>query len=140
VEVFSFTTNYIQVWAYDLEEKKNKLFNLTRIENVVLLPDRWQYEKEHHAGYIDIFRMSSFQQYPIKLRLGLLSASLLSEEYPLAEQYLTKISDNEWVLETSVCSYEGIGRFVMGLLHDIEIIDSPELLEFINNKIKLYEK
>jgi predicted DNA-binding transcriptional regulator YafY len=140
VEVFSFTTNYIQVWAYDLEEKKNKLFNLKRMENVVLLSDRWQYEKEHQAGYIDIFRMSSFQQYPVKLRLGLLSVSLLSEEYPLAEQYLTKISDNEWMLKTTVCSYKGIGRFVMGLLHDIEIVDSPELEEFIKKEIELYKK
>jgi hypothetical protein len=84
--------------------------------------------------------MSSFQQYPVKLRLGLLSASLLSEEYPLAEQYLTKIRDNEWVLETNVCSYEGVGRFVMGLLHDIEIVDSPEFKVFIFDKIKLHEK
>jgi hypothetical protein len=64
----------------------------------------------------------------------------LTEEYPLAEQYLTKISDNEHVLETEVCSYEGVGRFVMGLLSDIEIVDSQDFKEFIGNKIKNYVK
>jgi hypothetical protein len=58
----------------------------------------------------------------------------------LAEQYLTKISDNEYILETEVCNYEGVGRFIMGLLSDIEIINSPELKKFIKNKIKFYEK
>jgi predicted DNA-binding transcriptional regulator YafY len=140
VEVFAFTTNYIQLWAYDLEEKKNKLFNLKRIEKVEILPQPWQYELEHKSGYLDVFRISSFQQYPVKLRLGLLAASLLTEEYPLAAQYLTKITDNEYIFETNICSYEGIGRFIMGLLHDIEIIESEELRKFIREKIKLYEK
>jgi predicted DNA-binding transcriptional regulator YafY len=139
-EVFAFTTNYIQVWAYDVEEKKNKLFNLKRIENVEVLPQSWQYETAHQCGFIDLFRISSFQKHPVMLQLGLLSASLLTEEFPLAEQYLTKINDNEWILETEVCSYEGIGRFVIGLLHDIKIIQSDEFKHFIKKKLKMYEK
>ncbi|MDR1974145.1 MAG: WYL domain-containing protein [Bacteroidales bacterium] len=138
VEVFSFTTNYVQVWGYDIEKRKNKLFKTDRIEFVQLLPDKWQYESEHTSGYIDIFRISSFERYPIKLKLGLRSALLLVEEYPLSEQYLTKISDNEWILKTEVCSYEGVGRFVMGLLNDIEIVESKELADFVQNKIKMY--
>jgi predicted DNA-binding transcriptional regulator YafY len=139
-EAFAFTTNYIQVWAYDIEEKKNKLFNLKRIEDVEVLPQSWQYETAHQYGFIDIFRISSFQKYPVTLQLGLLSASLLTEEFPLAEQHLTKVNDNEWILETDVCSYEGIGRFVTGLLHDIKIIQSDEFKHFIKKKLKMYEK
>ncbi|MDR1553018.1 MAG: WYL domain-containing protein [Prevotellaceae bacterium] len=139
VEAFSFTTNYIQIWAYDTEKKKNKLFKLKRIENIEIMPQLWQYEHEHQIGYIDIFRISSFNQYFIKLRLGLLSVSLLTEEYPLSEQYITKISDNEWIFETNVCGYEGIGRFVMGLLHDIEILESDDFKEYIKKRINFYK-
>jgi predicted DNA-binding transcriptional regulator YafY len=139
VEAFAFTTNYIQVWAYDTEEMKNKLFNLKRIEKVEILSQSWQYETKHQNGFIDIFRISSFQKYPVKLRLGLLSASLLTEEFPLAEKYLTKVNDNEWILDTEVCSYEGIGRFVIGLLHDIEIVQSAGFKDFIREKLKSYE-
>ncbi|GHV43126.1 transcriptional regulator [Bacteroidia bacterium] len=140
VEPFSFTTNYIQLWAFDTETRTNKLFNLNRIENVETLPEKWQYENEHKAGFIDIFRISTFAQLPVKLRLGMLSASLLTEEYPLAEKYLTKISDNEFLLEIKVCSYDGVGRFVLGLLEDIEIIDNEEFRKFIDEKLEKYQK
>ncbi|MDR1919241.1 MAG: HTH domain-containing protein, partial [Tannerellaceae bacterium] len=76
VEPFSFTTNYIQIWAYDVAKQENLLFKLSRIEKVILLADDWSYEPQHHAGAMDIFRISSFHTYPVKLRMGLLSASL----------------------------------------------------------------
>ena len=140
VEPFAFTTNYIQMWAYDIEEKSNKLFNIKRIESIQIQPQIWQYKSEHKSGYVDIFRISSFEQIPIKLKLNLLAANLLMEEYPLSEKYLMKITDNEWLLETKVCSFEGVGRFIMGLLNDVEIIDSEDLKEFILGKIKFYNK
>jgi predicted DNA-binding transcriptional regulator YafY len=136
VEPFAFTTNYIQLWAYDVEEKKNKQFKIIRIENVELLPQMWQHAAKHEKGFMDIFRISSFEQLPVKLKLNLRAASLLMEEYPLSEQYLTKVDDNEWILESKVASYEGIGRFIMGLLQDIEIIESEKLKEFIRKRLE----
>ena len=68
----------------------------------------------------------------IKLRLGLRAKNLLLEEYPLAEKEIRK-SGHKWILETSVCSMLGIGRFVIGLADDIKIVDSPELVEYVNN-------
>jgi predicted DNA-binding transcriptional regulator YafY len=137
VEPFSFTTNYIQMWAYDVEEKSNKLFNIKRIESVEILSQTWRYTSEHTSGNIDIFRISSFEQIPVKLKLNLRAANLLMEEYPLSEKYLTKINDNEWLLNTIVCSFDGIGRFVMGLLQDIEILEPQELKNFIRKKMNL---
>jgi predicted DNA-binding transcriptional regulator YafY len=113
---------------------------LSRIENVEITSSNWKYEPEHCAGYIDIFRISSFNRFPIKIRLGLLSVSLLTEEYPLAEKYLEKINDNEWILETEVCSYEGISRFLLGLLHDIEILETDDLKEVIKEKLQFHKK
>lgn len=139
VEAFAFTTNYIQIWAYDVEEGENKLFNLSRIEDVKVLSEDWKYEKEHKEGHVDVFRISSFNLYPVKLRMGLLSSSLLTEEYPLAYQYLKKVTDNEYILDINVCSYEGIGRFVIGLLNDIEIIESNDFKNFIRNRINSFK-
>ena len=136
VEPFAFTTNYIQLWAYDIEEKNNKLFNIKRIESVQLLPQVWQYTAGHASGNIDIFRISSFEQIPVKLKLNLRATNLLTEEYPLSENYLTKIDDTEWKLETNVCSFEGVGRFIMGLLQDIEILEPEDLKHFIRKKLQ----
>jgi predicted DNA-binding transcriptional regulator YafY len=140
VEPFSFTTNYIQIWAYDTEKQENLLFKLSRIEKVTLLPNDWLYETKHHAGKMDIFRISSFDTYPVKLRMGLLSASLLMEEYPLSEKFLTEISDNEYILQTDVCSYDGVGRFVIGLLHDIEIMGDENFKDYIQKRIMSLKK
>jgi len=136
VEAYAFTTNYVQVWCYCPEENKNKLFKISRIGSVEILPEAWQYEANHKSGYIDVFRMNSNETKPVKLKLGLRAANLLTEEFPLASKYLNKLSDNEWIFESEVCSYDGVGRFVMGLLDDIEIIETPELQKHIADHLK----
>lgn len=139
VEAYAFTTNYVQVWCYCPEENTNKLFKVSRIGSVEVLPEKWQHEENHKSGCIDIFRMNSCEMKHIKLKLGLRSANLLIEEFPLATKQLQKLPNNEWLLDTDVCSYDGVGRFVMGLLDDIEIIDSQEFEQHIAeilNKMK----
>lgn len=136
VEAFAFTTNYEQVWCYCLEDQEVKLFRVSRIGAVEVLQESWQHQVAHIAGYIDIFRMHSSERLPLKLKLGLRSTSLLLEEFPLASKHLQQISDNEWMLETEICSYDGVGRFVLGLIGDIEIIDSPEFLQYIADQVK----
>ena len=139
VEPLSFTTNYIQVWAYEVSTGMNKLFKLSRIGSVEVLDSDWKYESEHKEGLMDLFRINSFEQIPIKLKLGLRAASLLIEEYPLAEKYLTPVADDKsaFILQTNVCGYEGVGRFVLGLLDDVEILEGDGLKEFLRERMKL---
>lgn len=140
VEAFAFTTNYEQVWCYCLEEQEVKLFRVSRIGSVEILPDLWQHEEAHVEGYIDIFRMHSNKKMRVILKMGIRSSNLLLEEFPLSSKQLQKISDNEWLLDTEVCSYEGVGRFVLGLLEDIEIIESPEFMQYIANQVEKIKK
>ena len=139
VEPLSFTTNYIQVWAYEISSGKNKLFKLSRIGSVEVMEKGWEYESLHKEGLMDIFRINSFEQIPIKLKLGLRAASLLVEEYPLGEKYLTPFQDDPYhfLLDIKICGYEGVGRFVMGLLDDIEILEGEGLKEFLRERVKL---
>ena len=135
VEPFGFTTNYVQVWCYEPESGMNKLFKTSRIGVVELTDSEWQYADKHREGYIDIFRMTGFEQQGVRLKLGMLARNLLVEEYPLAERDIKPIDDTSWLLDTKVCNYLGIGRFVMGLMDDIEIVDSPEFEEYIRRHI-----
>ena len=139
VEPIAFTTNYVQIWCYDLSDGKTKLFNTARIGNVEVLDSEWQHEAEHRCGYIDIFRNMGFEQKRVQLQLGVMAHNLLIEEYPLSERDLTLVDDTHWLLNTMVCNYAGIGRFVMGLIDDIEIIDSPEFVGFLRIKQKILE-
>lgn len=138
VEPFGFTTNYVQVWCYEPESAMNKLFKVARIGSVELLDTLWQHAECHDRGYVDVFRMTGFEQHRVRLKLGMLARNLLIEEYPLSERDITPLSGNAWILDTYVCNYKGVGRFVLGLLDDIEIVDSPELDAYIEAMLLRY--
>jgi predicted DNA-binding transcriptional regulator YafY len=140
VEPIAFTTNYVQIWCYDTSDGKTKLFNTARIGEVEILESEWQHEAEHKCGYIDIFRNMGFDQHRVQLRLGVMSHNLILEEYPLSERDLTQIDENHWLLDTMVCNYAGVGRFVMGLFEDIEVVDSPEFLAYLHQKREDFSK
>ena len=135
VEPFAFTTNYVQVWCYDTESHSCKLFKLSRIASVEILPEQWQHKTEHEKAHIDIFRMNGKEHYRVRLKMGILSRNLLIEEYPLAEEHLTPIDEEHWILDTEVASYAGVGRFVTGLMDDIQIIDTPELEQYLSTYV-----
>ena len=108
----------------------NKLFNTARIQSVEVLDTDWQFTEEHHEGYIDIFRITGFEQKRVQMELGMMAHNLLIEEYPLSTRDIKPIDDRRWLLDTMVCNYVGIGRFVMGLLGDIRIL-TPEFKSYI---------
>ena len=138
VEPFAFTTNYVQVWCFDTESKSCKLFKLARIDSVEITNDEWQYEQQHQKSFIDIFRMNGNERLRVRLSLGILSRNLLLEEYPLAEQQLTPTEDGRWLLDTEVANYAGVARFVVGLMDDIRIIDTPALEQYLANYVAKY--
>ncbi len=138
VEPFAFTTNYVQVWCYDREDGVNKLFNLSRIASVEDSGDEWSHSAEHSEGFIDIFRINSNAPQRVRLELGILSYNLLLEEYPLAERDLKALGDGRYMLDTLVSGYRGVGRFVVGLLDDITIDDSPEFSQSIKNYLNKF--
>lgn len=131
VEPFAFTTNYVNVWCYDLDASVCKLFKTSRIGAVMPLDRDWEHEAEHTEGFIDIFRMNGHDRHRITLRLGMLARNLLVEEYPLAERDLVSDGPGHWLLTTDVAGFAGVTRFIAGLLDDIEILDSPELKRYV---------
>lgn len=138
VEPFGFTTNFIDIWAFDLEDGQNKLFKVSRIGSVNI-GEPWVNEISHQQGYIDIFRFAGYDQLPIKLQLGMTAYNLITEEYPLSEKHITQTGPKQWILDTKLCSYVGACRFYLGLADDIQIVDSPEFQEyverFVNNNL-----
>lgn len=132
IEPFEFTTNYIDIWGYDIEKCENRVFKISRIGEVVIIDDVWNHTERHQKSITDCFRISGLVQTPVKLELSLRAKNLLLEEYPLAEKDL-KYADGKWILKTKVSGMEGVGRFVLGLADEIKIIDSPELHTYIQD-------
>lgn len=139
IEPFEFTTNCIDIWGYDLEKKENRVFKISRIGWVSLLDDSWCNEERHEKSKTDCFRISSFEQSRVKLELSIMAKNLLIEEYPLAEKDIRKEGD-KWILETMVSGMEGVGRFFLGLAHEIKILESDELKEYTRKFVERYLK
>ena len=55
-----------------------------------------------------------------------------NEEINKTVEELNKLSKNP----DEVCKYEGIGRFVLGLFEDIEIINSPDFVLYLKEKVQ----
>ncbi len=134
IEPFGFSTNYIDVWGYEPSTNENKLFKTARIEKVNVLTNDWQNASKHDSGFIDVFRISSQQQIKVKLELTLRAMSLLIEEYPLAEQYISPKGNEHYLFDGVVCNFEGVSRFIMGLCNEVKIIEPNDLKVFIRNK------
>lgn len=136
VEPFAFTANNSEVWCYELKSRQNKLFKLSRMESVAVLDTTWIYSDKHAEIWTDLFHISSDKRLSVTLRLGMVATSLLLEEYPLSESYLTQEDESHWILQTEVCRYEGVGRFVLGLFEDIEVLGSSDFIHYLQEKVK----
>ena len=132
IEPFEFSTNCFDIRGYDLEKEENRVFKISRIGKVIVMDEDWTNEARHQKSKTDCFRFSGYEQTPIKLEMSMMAKNLLIEEYPLAEPDIRKEGD-KWILETMVSGMEGVGRFVIGLAHEIQVIDSPALENYINH-------
>lgn len=140
VEPFAFTTNYVDVWAYDLSDGKNKSFKLSRMESAMLLDEVWEHESEHHKSSVDIFRMSGERSVQLRLSLSLMARNLLVEEYPLADKYLTSLRDGRYLLDAPVYNFAGPCRFYLGLAPEIDILSPSSFKEYVRNFVSSYLK
>ena len=132
VEPFEFTNNSIDVWAFDIEDNKNKRFKISRINEVQVLDSDWEYTAKHNAGLMDDFRTHGDDCYHIKLQMDRMAKDLLTEEYPLSEKHISDLDGSHWLYESDVYKLEGVGRFIMGLYQHIVILDGKELGDYIN--------
>lgn len=137
VEPFDFTSEMIDVWAWDVETGQNRVFKIARIDEVEILPEPWQHELDHRRLQVDVFRMSGESAIPVKLQLNTRAQALLVEEFPMAAKDLKKDGKN-WILGTTVTSLEGVGRFVIGLAADVKIIECEPLREYVKDYNQKY--
>lgn len=135
VEPFLFMNANREVRCYEIASKMNKTFKVARIEEVEMMDVTWSHKSRHKQVFTDIFMFSDEQLLPVKLRLGRLACSLLREEYPRSERYITQEDDHHWLVDMNVCSYTGIGRFVLGLYDDIEVLGGSGLKDYLSEKI-----
>ena len=140
VEPYKFTTNYIDIWAFDTQDALNKRFKVARIGAVDILDELWDHASEHMEVPMDSFRIHGGIKEHVKLRLHLIAKNLLLEEYPLAEKEVYQDGNGTWYYEGDVQGMDGVGRFVLGLPSYIEVLEGESLKEYLRSQIKVLEE
>lgn len=135
VEPFEFTSNMIDVWAFDVAKHENRLFKIERIRDVIVTDEGWTFTVKHKVQKPDLFRMTGDLNETITLQLNTRAKALLLEEFPLAEKELSR-EGGKWILTTTINSLEGATRFVLGLAADIKILKGEKL----QNHIREYDQ
>ncbi|HUN02407.1 MAG TPA: hypothetical protein PLS00_06090, partial [Niabella sp.] len=86
--------------------------------------------------FTDAFGMSAeAPAATVKLQLNLKACNLLQEEHPQAKQYITA-NGKDYTLNIPVADYHGIGRFVLGLPGDVQVITPVAFKRFLEKQIK----
>ncbi|MDD7273030.1 MAG: WYL domain-containing transcriptional regulator [Prevotella sp.] len=136
VEPFYIMNNTQDVRCYELVSKSNKTFRINRMEAIEELDADWLHEDAHRQIFTDIFMFSGETRQRVELRLGQLARNIFIEEYPQGVPLLSPEPDGlHWRLSVEVCDFRGLGRFVLGLFTDIEILSNTEFKSYIQQKI-----
>ena len=130
VEPIKFSTNYTDVYAYEVSTGITKVFKISRIGLVDVSLAAWQYEDKHEKIETDCFRMTGKEDIPVTLKMTLKAKNLLIEEYPLSSKYIS-YDGQSWWFKGTVKDLAGVGRFYMGLSEHIQVIESPLLEQHI---------
>jgi predicted DNA-binding transcriptional regulator YafY len=136
VEPFLMMNNNQEVRCYEPASGMNKTFKVARMTDVEPLATTWLNERMHRKMHTDVFMFSSEEQEQVRLLMGMLSHNVMVEEYPRTRGLFKQQEDGRWLLELKVCSFKGVGRFVLGLYDDIEVLGNSAFKEYLLVRIK----
>ncbi len=138
VEPIHFGDNYQSIMALDVSDKSCKQFKLDRIGEVSIMKDNFEFQSLHKENQSDIFGFGGDASTWITLQLNLRAYLLLREEFPLSLPYIEK-KERNYSFHGPVASFEGVGRFVMGLLDEIKVIGPDPFKIFLKKKMDNFD-
>jgi predicted DNA-binding transcriptional regulator YafY len=136
VEPINFGDNYQTIVALDTKDKQSKQFKIDRIGEIVETDTTFAYEHLHQKTTTDIFGMTGGKSIWVTLNLRMRSYLLLREEHPLSIPYIEKKEEGYYQFHGPVSNFDGIGRYVLGLIDEIEVAGPVEFKKYLKEKIK----
>lgn len=134
VEPIHFGDNYQSIMALDTADKVCKQFKLDRIGELIPFDKPFAFESLHQKNQTDIFGFTGDASTWVTLELSLRAYLLLREEYPLALPFLSK-EEGHYLFYAPVASFEGVGRFALGLIDEVRVKGPESFIAFLKNKI-----
>ncbi len=134
VEPIHFGDNYLSIIALDTNDKVCKQFKLDRVGEIVTMDKPFQFESLHQKNQSDIFGFTGDASTWVSLRLNLRAYLLMREEFPLSVPYLEK-QENDYLFHGPVTSFDGVGRFVLGLMDEITVTGPDTFKAYLKSRL-----
>lgn len=144
LEPYVFINANRDIRAFEPASGLNKTFRIARMQGVTLLDARWADADKHRDIFSDLFNFASETTMSVTLRLDSLAYHVLTEEYPRAENSIhpepkaTPDEAESWLFEATVCSWIGVGRFVLGLYDHITVVGTPGLSAYLAERLAAF--
>ncbi len=119
VEPLELTEDYRYLIGWDMEKDRQSQYKLARIQDVDFLDDK--VTSNRTASPMDIFGLTGESWQDVQLKLSSLAYHLMVEEFPRARPYIKRRREGTF-FEGPVRNWKGIGRFVLGLPGEVEVI------------------
>lgn len=135
VEPLEITQDSRYLIAWDLDKDDQRQFKIDRIEDIDLLEEKIATLRDYSP--MDIFGLTGPQWLSVKLKLSNTAHHLLLEEFPLSKPFVYN-KDGQAVFEGIVRNWKGIGRFVLGLPGEVQVVSPHTFKTYLKEKISLY--
>lgn len=131
VEPVEFHDGYAKLWAFDLDKADYRQFKVGRMGHVEVLDER--ISGQHESRAIDLFGWTGPRWLPVRLRLSYRAFQLLTEEVPDAKPFIHSVGAGAR-FDGMVRDWRGIGRFILGLPGEIQVIEPEELRTYLRER------
>jgi len=123
--------------AYDIDKEQSRIFKVSRMSGIEPLSTPIIQQIPNEVPIVDMFGFAGEMKYDISLLMTKRSATILKEEFILAENHVSESNDITfpYFFKCKVCGYEGVGRYVLGLMTEIKVLGDAGFKEYLKMKI-----
>lgn len=133
IEPLEITEDYRYLIGWDLDKDRQSQFKIARITDIHFLDQKVQPQRV--ASPTDLFGLTGDKWMDVKLKLSNLAHHLLVEEFTHSRPYIKRRRDGVF-FEGQVRNWKGIGRFVLGLPGEIEVVQPEAFREYLRERVK----
>jgi len=131
VEPVEFQQGYTYLWGFDLVKAGYRQFKVERIGYIDILEER--IGRHHESRSPDLFGWTGPVWLAVRLALSSRAHQLLVEEFPESRPFVHTTKGQAY-FDGAVRDWRGIGRFILGLPGEIEVVEPEELRAYLRER------
>ncbi|MDF1864572.1 MAG: WYL domain-containing protein, partial [Saprospiraceae bacterium] len=133
IEPLELTEDCRYIIGWEPKINRQGQFKISRIQDVDVLDETFEAGRTNTP--MDIFGLTGEEWMDVKLELSDFAYHLMVEEFPLSARYVNN-RRKPVVFDGRVRNWKGIGRFVLGLISEIKVLEPQAFKDYLNEKIR----